>query len=271
MINNKYRMIESKRLDSGEFVYRIQAISKFRDDVEVGDYGGWIQSEKNLSPDGSCWVADDAMVINGAMVTDHATVSKNARVEVNAIVSGEASVTDNCLIAGSSRILELAKIGGNAMIRNAIVQGAASVYGNAVVHGSCIITDTSKVYGDCKILGDSIIRDSSEICGNVSIVSPARISSYADIKSPLDYWFLDTPVLNGHITMHKCKPMTDVIRINYYSRTTGIHSFHSIESFEKYVQECITPSDTSLASEQLNEIVHAICAMAVATVLCGNR
>ena len=40
-------------------LHRIKALRNFGD-VKAGDIGGWIESEKNLSHDGLCWVYDKA-------------------------------------------------------------------------------------------------------------------------------------------------------------------------------------------------------------------
>ena len=59
---------------------RVVALINFGD-VKIGDVGGFIGSEKNLSHYGLCWVSDNAQV------------SDNARVFGDARVSGECSKT----------------------------------------------------------------------------------------------------------------------------------------------------------------------------------
>ena len=65
--------------------WRIQACKDF-DNVQKGDFGGLIESEKNLSHDGNCWVSDNAAVY------DNAQVSGDAKVYDNAMIYGEAQV-----------------------------------------------------------------------------------------------------------------------------------------------------------------------------------
>ena len=48
-------------------VYRIQAITNFGR-VKSGDLGGWVQSEKNLSQDGLCWVTGNTRIDGNAHV-----------------------------------------------------------------------------------------------------------------------------------------------------------------------------------------------------------
>ena len=42
-------------------LYRIKALKDFCD-VKEGELGGWVESEDNLSQEGTCWVYEDAEV-----------------------------------------------------------------------------------------------------------------------------------------------------------------------------------------------------------------
>lgn len=55
----KYRLTEEKIIVGCRTLYRIQALRDFGD-VKEGEFGGWIESEKNLSHEGSAWVYGDA-------------------------------------------------------------------------------------------------------------------------------------------------------------------------------------------------------------------
>lgn len=48
--------------------------------IECDEYGvgGWIESERNLSPFGDCWVFDDAKVYDDARVYDNAKIYGDA-------------------------------------------------------------------------------------------------------------------------------------------------------------------------------------------------
>ena len=61
--------------------------------AEVGDLGGYIEKEDNLS--GDAWVSGDARVSGNAWVSGNAQVYGNARVYGNAQVSGDARVSNN--------------------------------------------------------------------------------------------------------------------------------------------------------------------------------
>ena len=78
---------ETKSTPTGVVLHRIRATKPLpRFDVRVGDVGGWIESESNLS--GGARVSGNAWVYGGARVFG------NARVSGNAQVSGGAWVTE---------------------------------------------------------------------------------------------------------------------------------------------------------------------------------
>ena len=61
----KYRLTEETTKVGNRTLYRIQALRDFGN-VKEGDIGGYIESEKNLSQDGSAWVSGDAWVYGDA-------------------------------------------------------------------------------------------------------------------------------------------------------------------------------------------------------------
>lgn len=55
----KYRLTDEKIIVGYRTLYRIQALQDF-ENVKMGELGGWIESEKNLSHEGDVWVSGDA-------------------------------------------------------------------------------------------------------------------------------------------------------------------------------------------------------------------
>ena len=93
----KYELTDKTLEINGRMLYQIKALKDF-DDVKVGDLGGWIESEQNLSQEGDCWVSDNARVSGDARVSDNARVSGDARVYGNAWVSDDARVYGNARV-----------------------------------------------------------------------------------------------------------------------------------------------------------------------------
>ena len=66
IMGKKYKLTsESRVMPTGEKVYRIKALKDFDTTINrrclKGDKGGWVQSEGNLSHDGTCWLFDEAV------------------------------------------------------------------------------------------------------------------------------------------------------------------------------------------------------------------
>ena len=144
-MGKKYELTEETKEFYGRTLHRIKALKNFGD-VEVGDLGGYIESESNLIQEGCAWVYGDAMVFD------------------NAKVCGDAMVFDNAKVYGDAMVFDNAKVRGNAMVfDNAMVRGNAKVCGNAMVF------DNAKVYGDAMVFGNAKVFDNAKVFGNAEI------------------------------------------------------------------------------------------------------
>ena len=180
-VEKKYGFTSETMVVDGHELHRIVALDDIFDSdgnkiVKKDDLGGWIESEDNLSQDGSCWVEDEAMVFGHARVEDNANISGNAKVFENArvygnaliygesIVSGDASVYGNAnvsgkaIINGSAKVWENAVIGENARIEeNATVSGNAKVGGNVILSGNASALDNAVLTGDKHYVNKSVL------------------------------------------------------------------------------------------------------------------
>ena len=163
-------LLKKERLLHNIKLYRIKALKDF-DDVNKGQLGGYIESEKNLSQEGNCWVYDNAMVYNNAIIHG------NAIVKDNATVYGDAAVFGNACIAQHGCVHDQAKVYGHAY-----------VYHHAWIDGHSIVHDHSRITDYAVVAGSSKICDSAYICDNVHIINSVIggnvvIGGYADIKN----------------------------------------------------------------------------------------
>ena len=85
-------------------LHRIRATVAFGI-VEVGDLGGWIEKEENLSHEGKAWVCGDAEVWGNAEVCGDAEVWGNAE------VCGDAKVCGDAEVFSASHVLVIGAIG----------------------------------------------------------------------------------------------------------------------------------------------------------------
>ena len=149
----KYKFTEEKMFYNGRVLKRIIRI-------EDNLVGGWIESEKNLSQSGKCFVYG------------------NAKVYGNATIHGNAEVYDNAKVLGNAMICGNTKVYGNATIYgNAEVCGNAKVLGDAIIYDNAIVYDNAKVYGNAKVLGNAIV------CGEDEIENGHIQVSYKDVQT----------------------------------------------------------------------------------------
>lgn len=140
-MNKKYELIESDI----EGLFRIKALRSFRD-VQVGEIGGYIEKEENLSHCDNCWIYHDAKVF------DNARVYENAKICENIEVYGHAEVFGNGKVYGHAKVFSDAKIYGKAEVSgNAKVYDNAFVFGNAKVYGDSEVCQNAEIYGNTKI------------------------------------------------------------------------------------------------------------------------
>lgn len=132
------------------WLHRIRALVPVNEDVKAGDLGGYVQTEDNLSQKDTCWIYDQAICCEDAMVR------KDARMYDGSMARGSA------LIAGDARMYERACADGNCCIRNGEIKEDARVAGSAVVTVDAgglfpLIAGNSRVYGN--VCGWYVVKD----------------------------------------------------------------------------------------------------------------
>ena len=101
----KYEILKDEFIEfDGRKLYRIKALKDFHN-VKEGEFGGYIESERNLSHEGNAWVYGDAWVSGNAQVYGDAWVYGNAQVYGNARVSGDAWVSGDAQVSGNAQVL----------------------------------------------------------------------------------------------------------------------------------------------------------------------
>lgn len=100
----KYEILKDEFIEfDGRKLYRIKALKDFHN-VKEGEFGGYIESERNLSHEGDAQVSGDAWVYNDAWVSGNAWVCDDARVFGNAWVYGDARVYGNNAVVWFSNV-----------------------------------------------------------------------------------------------------------------------------------------------------------------------
>lgn len=165
MKNTKYELLDNDTILSpnGTTLRRIRALKSF-DCIGVGDLGGYIESELNLSIYDNAWISDNAIVFERAQVYDNAKVSGSARISGNAFVfgnskvSGRVHISEKSIVSGRTRIRDDVRISGNARIlENVRISGNAHISGNAVITGKSNILGCTIISGNAFVFGNAYL------------------------------------------------------------------------------------------------------------------
>lgn len=125
----KYEITERCLEDSrGNTLFQIKALKAFGH-IKKGQFGGYIQSEHNLSQSGNCWiypnasVSDTAKVMHNATLRDYSSLKENSRAYNNTILLDNASLEGDACIAG-----------------NVVIKGDSRMEGHSSAEGEDLIT-----------------------------------------------------------------------------------------------------------------------------------
>lgn len=140
----KYEITNITLAQEGILLRRIRALKDIPEHgITSGDFGGYIMSSKNLSHEGSCWVAEDAKVYRNAIVCEDAVVCGKAEVTDRAIVAGESWVDGESHVMGNAVVIDSAVVTGHGAVaenglvcEDGYVKGFGCVKGNGLVAGS---------------------------------------------------------------------------------------------------------------------------------------
>lgn len=120
-------------------MYRIRALKDFSD-VKKGQFGGYVESEENLSQTGNCWIYDESIVGNGARVLDDAVV-KDSSVVING-----SEVSDNAVIEKGSRIDESSVVCDRSRVISSLVTESSAVIYSSIVNEDSMIKQGPTVF-----------------------------------------------------------------------------------------------------------------------------
>ena len=147
-IQKKYKLTQLSH-PQYPWLHRIQALKTINERVGAGELGGFVQSEQNLSQEGTCWIYDDAICCGEALV------KQDAELHDGAVAAGFSIITGDACMYGRA----WAK--GNCWIQSGEVKDDAVVAGEAVIKkdgkGSPLIAGNSRIYGT--VCGRYLIRD----------------------------------------------------------------------------------------------------------------
>ena len=147
----KYELSEQV-IKNGKTFYKIKSLKPFSfyyrnkfHIVKKGEEGGWIESESNLSQEGSCWIDKESIVSDNARIKDNALV-------FNSFIHGNAVVKDFSIIEDKTQL------DGNVLIEKNAVVVRSDVHDFALISDKAYIT-LCKLYDYVEIYGNSNLFD----------------------------------------------------------------------------------------------------------------
>ena len=185
----KYELTDSYINFYGRKLYRIRALETFGD-VKKGDIGGYVESGKNLSQEGECWIYDNAAAFDNARVFDNAKMRDNSKIFNNAEIFDHVQMFNNARIFNNAKAYDNSKIYDNARLHeNARIFNNAKIHQNAIILGAARVCDNSEIFGNAVLKDNVNVYDNARIYKNVTLRGNAYIGEDADI-------FKDTHYLN---------------------------------------------------------------------------
>ena len=140
---------------SGVKLFQIRCTRKIKY-AEVGDLGGYVEKEENLSHDGNAWVSGDACVFGNAWVSGDACVFGDACVSGDACVFGNARVYGNAWVSGDACVFSNAWVSGDAKVEDNNNHCGFDCFGSANRHTHAYLTKDGTVEITCGCFRGSI-------------------------------------------------------------------------------------------------------------------
>ena len=138
--------------------FRIRALRDIPEHkVRIGDLGGFVEGERNLSHEGAAWIADEAMAVD------------QSRVEGDALMQGYSHMRGQSVLHGT------ATIGGHVGAADRAVIG-----GNVRLLGSVRVEDDTLVVGDIttshpiRLSGNAVYRRQADLPWSLRHADPAE-------------------------------------------------------------------------------------------------
>lgn len=211
-------------------LHRIKAIRNFGN-VKIGDLGGYIENEDNLSHDDNCWIYDNARVYGRACVYDDAIVKDNVIISGRVEIQDNAIIKDSCIITGDE--YSSISIGGNATIS-----------GNVKIFPADIgIYDNVHISENAQITGNAYIIDNVNIRGNT------EINFTKDYKEKGVYPIDGFTIFDGDAVIH-----SDIDYISIYCvDVNGMYTFYRNKFGELYVS-----SNSSFGTNNFDKFIEYI-------------
>lgn len=188
-VNRKYKFTNQTKVVDGHVLHRIVAVKDFGK-IKAGTKGGFIESFRNLSEGGTCWVESGCMVYGtDAEITEYAVVGGKSQISGSVKIGGFTKISGKCKITSVVDSCNGAK--------GILIWGNTTISGDCVIFGKNIRIRNSTINGSVVIEENTYISHESQISGTVKL-SSAKLDKV--IIGPGKIEIIDTPVEYSKIT-----------------------------------------------------------------------
>jgi len=165
----------AQRLPDGRGVRRIKAVREFGN-VKEGTIGGFVEGDDNLSHDGLCWIAGDAMALGRSRVTGDALLKDRARIYDWSMITDRCVVQDDAILKDFVFGYDDAVIGEQSLLAEVVtVRDFARIF----CHPRYSVSGKTQIPN---VRGNVMICDYARLLGNVSARDDVVIAGRATIK-----------------------------------------------------------------------------------------
>ena len=160
----KYELTENHiKIDENTKLYQIRALKSFYIDefteIKTGQLGGYVESEENLSQQGSCWIYNNVKIRGNVKVYESAILCGAVRAYGNAKIHGECNIGGDIFITGNAEIKGEARIAaGGEITGNTVIERMPYITGNVYIAGDTLISGNVEIYGRCNIKNGKILK-----------------------------------------------------------------------------------------------------------------
>lgn len=185
----KYTFVDkTKNFDNGFYSATLRQIVALKDfgHVTAGTLGGFIECEANLSQDGLCWVAKDAIVYGGGTkISGDAWVGAGSEIGRGTKIQDTAHIVNSTcmesIVGGNSKVCDSTSL-IKTTVMNAILYGCVlhGLGAKNIVGGQLYSITTNGITSSFDISGDPLLAHVS-IDGDVKISGNPKIY-YAELR-----------------------------------------------------------------------------------------
>ena len=184
----KYELTDNTIIYKSVVLHQIRALQNFNN-VKVGDLGGFVEKESNLSQKGTCWVYDSAKVYGNvklmgtSIVSDKAVVTGNATIivciiEDNSVFNASGNIKGILTMSDDSHLSGRINLMGElTMTDSSSIQGSIDCYGKIFMEDSSVIKDILKCSGKLTMSDNSSMSGNSSIYGLLSMCDNTAVKN----------------------------------------------------------------------------------------------